>query len=74
MQYSVGLPFLWRSQIVEVNYRPPYLGPKLHLELGRTVGLMILMCEPLFSTGKYVVMDSLFCVANGIVAIAMKGV
>ena len=30
------------------------------------------MCEPLFSTGKAAVVDSGFCVANGIVALAAK--
>ena len=54
--------------------RPAHPGPKHHLEHGRTVGLMLRMCEPHFSTGKYVVMDSVFCVANGIVALATKGV
>ena len=50
------------------------MGPKLHSELGRTVGLMLSMCEPLFYTGKYVVMDNDFFVANEIVALATKGV
>ena len=65
---------LWRAHIFEGKDRPKQMGPKLHLELGRTVGLMIQMCGPIFYTGKYVVMDSGFCVSNGIVALAMKGV
>ena len=48
------------------------MGPKIHLELGITVVLVIWMCEPLFYTIKYVVTDSGFCVANGIVALAEK--
>ena len=32
------------------------------------------MCEPLFSMVKAVVADSGFCVANGIVALVVKGV
>ena len=35
---------------------------------------MLQMCEPLFSTVKSVVTESGFCVANGIVALASKGV
>ena len=44
------------------------------MKLGRTVGIIIYMCEPLFSTLKAVVMDSGFCAANIIVAFATKGV
>ena len=50
------------------------MGPKLHLELVRTIGLMLLMCELIFYMVKYVVADSGFCVLNGIVALAAKGV
>ena len=35
---------------------------------------MLCMCEPVFYTEKYVVVDSSFCVENGIVALAAKGV
>ena len=35
---------------------------------------MLWVCEPLFSTGKDVVVDSIFCVTCGIVALAAKGV
>ena len=47
--------------------------PKLQSDLGRTVGLIIWMCEPLFYTGKDVVTEIGFCVVNGIVALAAKG-
>ena len=60
---------LWRTQIVEGEDRPKQLGPKIHSELGRTFGLMLL-----FSTGKAVVIDSGLCVANFIFALAAKGV
>ena len=35
---------------------------------------MIWMCGTLFSTEKYIVKDSIFFVANGIFALAVKGV
>ena len=60
---------LLRTQIVEGEDRPKQLGPKIHSELGRTIGLMLL-----FSAGKAVVIDSGFCVANFIFALAAKGV
>ena len=65
---------LWRAQIVEGKDRPPQLGPKEGAELGATVGLMLRMCQPIFGTGKAVVLDSGFCVAKGIVALEAKGV
>ena len=52
----------WRAQIFEGKDRSAHLGPRIHLDLGRTVGLMVRMCKPLFSTGKAVVMKSGFCV------------
>jgi hypothetical protein len=65
---------LWRAQIVEGKDRPQQLGPKEHAQLGATVGLMLRMCEPIYGTGKAVVLDSGFCVAKGIVALEAKGV
>ena len=47
--------------------------PKLHLELVITVGLVLHMCEPLFSMVKSIVMNSGFFVANVIVSLAAKG-
>ena len=46
---------LWRAQIVEGKDRPTELGKKKWEEMGKTVGLMLQMCEPIFSTGKCVV-------------------
>ena len=65
---------LWRAQIVEGKDRPAQLGDKKWAELGKTVGLMLRMCDPIFGTGKCVVLDSGFCVSKGIVALEAKGV
>ena len=65
---------LWRTHIVEKNNIPTQLGPKLHSELGRTVGTMIWMYQPIFLTVKYFVMESVFFVANGNFALETKGV
>ena len=35
---------------------------------------MVRMCEPIFSTGKYVVLDSVFCVSKGITALLEFGI
>ena len=65
---------MWRAQIVGSKDRPTELGKKKWEELGKTVGLMLRMCEPIFSTGKCVVLDSGFCVSKGITALLEFGV
>ena len=57
---------LCRVRIVEGKDIPEQLGLKLHPELLRTVGLMIQMCEPIFSTGKSVFMESVFVLQIGL--------
>ena len=66
--------YFWMAHIAEGNDILAHMFPKLHSDLGRTVRLMIQMYEPLFYMGKNVVMDSGFCVANGIFALMVKGV
>ena len=44
------------------------------VDLGKTVGLMLQMCEPIFSTGECVVLDSGFFVSKGITALLEFGV
>jgi Transposase IS4 len=41
---------------------------------GKTVGLLLRMSEPLWGTGKVVVLDSGFCVLQGIIELRKKGV
>ena len=56
----------WRAQIVEGKDRPTELGKKKWEDLGDTVGLVLRICEPIFSICKCVVLDSGFCVSKGI--------
>ena len=51
---------------MEGKNRPDRLGKKKWKDLGKTVCLMLQMFEPIFSTGKFVVLDSGFCVSKGI--------
>ena len=46
---------LWRKQIVEGEYCPSQIGAKQHQELGKTFGLMLRMCKPIFGSRKSVV-------------------
>ena len=51
---------LCKAHIFEGKERLAQLGPKLHSQLVRKVGLVIWMFKTLFSMVKYVVMDSGF--------------
>ena len=46
---------------------PCAAGPKEHNNLGKTVGLLLHLTEPIHNTGKVVILDSGFCVLKGIV-------
>ena len=59
---------------MEGKDRPTELGKKKWEDLGKTVGIMLRMCEPIFSTGKCVVLVSGFCVSKGITAFLEFGV
>ena len=50
------------------------LDKKKYSKIGRTVGLMLRMCEMLYGTRKAVVINSGFCVSRGIVELERKGV
>ena len=59
---------------MEGKDRPTQLGQKKWEDLGKTVGIMLIMREPIISTGKCVVLDSGFCVPKGITAFLEFGV
>ena len=54
---------------MEGKDRPTELGKKKWEDLGKTVGIMLRICEPIFSTGKCVVLDSGFFVSKEITAL-----
>ena len=64
----------WRAQIVEGKYLPSQRGAKQHQELGKVVGLMLIICKSIFGSGKAVVFDSGFFVAKGVVELEARGV
>lgn len=65
---------MYRMEIVEGKDRPHQMGPKEYDEHGSTVGLMVRMTKSIWHTGKYVVMDSGFCVLQGLLEMLKKGV
>ena len=65
---------MWITQTMDNKDRPNQLGKKKWENLGKTVDLMLRMCEPIFSTGKCVVLDSGFCLSKGITDLLEFGV
>ena len=59
---------------MEGKDRPTELGKKKWEETGKTFGLMLQMFEPIFSSGKCVVIDSGFFVSKRITALLEVGV
>lgn len=61
-------------EMVEGKDKPAARGaPKYEAEYGKTGGLLLRMLESYFNTGRYVVLDSGFCVLMAIVGLFQKG-
>jgi hypothetical protein len=62
-------------EIVEGKDRPLDLGtPEFEGVIGKTRGLLLRMLKSCFNSGRYVVLDSGFCVLKAIVALYEKGI
>ena len=72
--YCGLMSILWGEHIVEGKERPSQRGEKQHQELGKTVGMMLMICKPIFGSGKDIVFESGFYVAKGIVELEARGV
>jgi hypothetical protein len=64
---------LWALEIVEGKDAPPQVVPE-HNDKGKTVGLLLRLTQLLYATGKVVILDSGFCVLQGILELAKRGV
>ena len=64
---------LWQMELMEGKDAPSQLVPKFN-NLGKTVGLLLQVLEPIFGKGNMVVLDSGFCVLKGIVELKKRGV
>ena len=60
------ISIMWGAQIVEGKDRPTRINMKKFKYLVKTIGIMLRIYETIFSTGKCVVLDSLFFVSKGI--------
>ena len=59
-------------EMVEGKDHPPQVVPR-YSELGKTTGLLMRMLQSYFSTGRYVVLDSGFCVLKALVQLKKVG-
>ena len=64
---------LFSLELVEGKDRPSQLPSDFDDLGGKTVGLLLRMLKSYFATGKYVVLDSGFCVLKGIVELRKRG-
>ena len=65
---------LWRVDLREGKDHPRHLGEKEHDNLGHTIGVLLRLTKPIWASGKVVVLDSGFCVLQGLVELLKKGV
>ena len=62
-------------ELVEGKEDPCQAGPIEFEDLGgNTVGLLLHMMNSYFETGRYVIIDSGFCVFKGLIQLSKKGV
>ncbi len=76
-----GKPIMWRVKIVDGKDCPKkadgsWAFPSKWEQMGftKTVNLLLEMTEPIHHTGKIVMGDSDFCIADGVIALHKKGV
>eukprot|EP00804_Cyclotella_cryptica_P020321 CCRYP_014042-RA/>CCRYP_014042-RA protein AED:0.41 eAED:0.46 QI:0/-1/0/1/-1/1/1/0/310 len=70
-----GMSGLMFVDLVEGKDRPVDLGPpEFETAIGKTGGLLLRMLKSCFNTGRYVVLNSGFCVLKALVALYEKGI
>ncbi len=65
---------LTQIELVEGKDRPKELPNPQYHEMGKTVGLLMRLLQPYFTSCRYVVLDSGFCVLKGIVELRKNGI
>ena len=65
---------LFGLELVEGEDEPDENPSEPNNQHGKTVGLLLFMCESLYHTGKVVVLDSGFCVLHNLVELVKNGV
>jgi hypothetical protein len=63
---------MFMMEMVEGKDHPPQVAER-YSELGKTTGLLMRMLQSYFASGRYVVLDSGFCVLKALVQLKMVG-
>ena len=64
---------IWSLELREGKDRPTQLNNKPFDDLGKTVGTLLRLTEPVWGSGRVFVLDSGFCVLQAIVELRKKG-
>ena len=65
---------IWSLELREGKDRPLQLNKKQFDDLGKTVGTLLRLTEPVWGSGKVFILDSGFCVLKAIVELQKKGI
>ena len=65
---------LYRMELVEGKSRPRERENEKFHECGKTASLLLRLTEPIFNTGKIIILDSGFCVLEAVIALKKKGI
>ena len=65
---------MYQVELAEGKYRTKELQKGEFGEKGKTSGLLLRLCKPLFGTGKLVILDSGFCVLAAVIELMKFGV
>ena len=61
-------------EMVEGKDRPKEIPPDPTNEKGNTIGLLLRLCSSIYNSGRVVILDSGFCVLQGLVELRRLGV
>ena len=64
---------IWVLDLREGKDWPQNLGPKEFNNIGNTMGILLQLTKPVWSTGKVFVLDSRFCVLQALVKLKKNG-
>ena len=65
---------IWALELHEGKDHPTQLNNKEFDELGKTIGMLLHLTEPVWGSGKIFILDSGFCVLKAIIELKKKGV
>ena len=67
MQAVAESDIIWQVKLRKGKDHPQHLGNKEHDDKGKTVGTLLHLTQPVHRTGRLVVLDSGYCILQGLV-------